>query len=183
MKKLRTRIAPSPTGYLHNGVLRTALYTYLLAKKNDGVFILRIEDTDQKREVEGATDIIMSSLKTAGLMWDEGPDVGGRLAVRMGLAVIEEHHGLVDADQKRVPVFRRDAVLVVLRHVVDHHVLVEHLMNHLARAAGGGPRPPGKSAGRRDRVVRRQRPLAMGRRREVGDRGRHGHLARRRHFD
>lgn len=77
MKKLRTRIAPSPTGYLHNGVLRTALYTYLLAKKNDGTFILRIEDTDQKREVEGATEVILSSLKTAGLLWDEGPDVGG----------------------------------------------------------------------------------------------------------
>ncbi len=74
---VRTRIAPSPTGYLHVGVLRTAIYTYALAKKDGGTFILRIEDTDQKREVPGAVEVIFSSLKKAGLAWDEGPDVGG----------------------------------------------------------------------------------------------------------
>ena len=74
---VRTRFAPSPTGYLHLGALRTALYTWLFARKYDGMFMLRIEDTDQEREVEGATEAIMRSLKMAGLSWDEGPDVGG----------------------------------------------------------------------------------------------------------
>ena len=72
-----TRFAPSPTGYMHIGNLRTALYSYLIAKHDDGNFILRIEDTDRERFVEGATDIIKSTLKTTGLIWDEGPDVGG----------------------------------------------------------------------------------------------------------
>ncbi len=76
-KKVRTRFAPSPTGYMHVGNLRTALYAYLLAKKNNGDFILRIEDTDRERTVEGAVDIIYSTLKKAGIHWDEGPDVGG----------------------------------------------------------------------------------------------------------
>ena len=75
---IRTRFAPSPTGYMHIGNLRTALYAYLVAKKDpDGVFILRIEDTDQGRMVEGATDIIYETLKQCGLKHDEGPDVGG----------------------------------------------------------------------------------------------------------
>ena len=77
MNKVRTRFAPSPTGYMHIGNLRTALYTYLIAKKNGGDFILRIEDTDQERYVEGAVDIIYETLKKAGLNWDEGPDIGG----------------------------------------------------------------------------------------------------------
>jgi glutamyl-tRNA synthetase len=77
MKKVRTRFAPSPTGYMHLGNLRTALYTWLYARNQEGVFVLRIEDTDQEREVEGAVDIIYKSLKLAGLDWDEGPDVGG----------------------------------------------------------------------------------------------------------
>ena len=75
--EIRTRFAPSPTGYLHLGGLRTALYTYLLAKKNGGKFILRIEDTDQEREVPGAVDLIYKSMRQAGLLYDEGPDVGG----------------------------------------------------------------------------------------------------------
>lgn len=75
--KVRTRFAPSPTGYMHIGNLRTALYTYLIAKKTQGTFILRIEDTDQGRYVEGATDLIYRTLKKAGLVWDEGPDIGG----------------------------------------------------------------------------------------------------------
>ena len=74
---VRTRFAPSPTGYMHVGNLRTALYAYLLAKKNHGSFILRIEDTDQERYVEGAVDIIYNTLRQAGLNWDEGPDIGG----------------------------------------------------------------------------------------------------------
>ncbi len=75
--KIRTRFAPSPTGYMHIGNLRTALYEYLIAKANGGDFILRIEDTDQKRYVDGATDIIYSTLKLVGMNWDEGPDIGG----------------------------------------------------------------------------------------------------------
>ena len=76
-KTVRTRFAPSPTGYMHVGNLRTALYTYLQAKHEGGAFILRIEDTDQGRYVEGATDIIYDTLRATGLNWDEGPDVGG----------------------------------------------------------------------------------------------------------
>lgn len=73
---IRTRFAPSPTGYMHIGNLRTALYEYLIAKANNGKFILRIEDTDQERLVEGATDIIYKTLKMAGIQHDEGPDIG-----------------------------------------------------------------------------------------------------------
>ncbi|MBO7368973.1 MAG: glutamate--tRNA ligase, partial [Clostridia bacterium] len=77
MKKVRTRFAPSPTGFMHLGGMRTALYSYLFAKKAGGDFILRIEDTDQERFVEGATEVIYSSLKAGGMVYDEGPDVGG----------------------------------------------------------------------------------------------------------
>ncbi len=76
-KEVRTRFAPSPTGYMHVGNLRTALYTYLIAKSRGGKFILRIEDTDQERYVEGAVDIIYKTLRETGLLWDEGPDIGG----------------------------------------------------------------------------------------------------------
>lgn len=74
---VRTRFAPSPTGYMHLGNLRSALYTYLYAKKHGGKFILRIEDTDQSRYVEGAVDVIYNTLRDIGMQWDEGPDVGG----------------------------------------------------------------------------------------------------------
>lgn len=74
---VRTRFAPSPTGYMHIGNLRTALYTYLIAKKENGKFILRIEDTDTERLVEGAIEIILNVLKDTGLNYDEGPDVPG----------------------------------------------------------------------------------------------------------
>jgi glutamyl-tRNA synthetase len=79
MTKIRTRFAPSPTGYMHVGNLRTALYAYLIAKHENGDFILRIEDTDQERFVEGALDIIYNTLKATGLNHDEGPDVGGNV--------------------------------------------------------------------------------------------------------
>lgn len=74
---VRTRFAPSPTGYMHLGNLRSALYTYLYAKKHAGKFILRIEDTDQSRYVEGAVDVVYNTLRDIGMQWDEGPDVGG----------------------------------------------------------------------------------------------------------
>ncbi len=75
--EIRTRFAPSPTGYMHIGNLRTALYTWLIARHGGGKFILRIEDTDQGRLVEGATDVIYKTLRECGLNWDEGPDLGG----------------------------------------------------------------------------------------------------------
>ena len=74
---VRTRFAPSPTGRMHVGNLRTALYAWLIARHADGQFILRIEDTDQERYVEGAVDIIYRTLQKTGLDWDEGPDIGG----------------------------------------------------------------------------------------------------------
>ena len=75
--EVRTRFAPSPTGYMHVGNLRTALYTWLIARHNGGKFILRIEDTDQERYVEGAVDVIYRTMAQCGLDHDEGPDVGG----------------------------------------------------------------------------------------------------------
>ena len=74
-KRVRTRFAPSPTGYMHVGNLRTALYTYLTAKHEDGTFILRIEDTDQGRYVEGAVDVIYNTLRETGLV-GRGPGCG-----------------------------------------------------------------------------------------------------------
>lgn len=79
MSKIRTRYAPSPTGYMHIGNLRTALYEYLIAKHDGGDFILRIEDTDQEREVEGAVDMIYDVMEKTGLYYDEGPDKPGNV--------------------------------------------------------------------------------------------------------
>jgi glutamyl-tRNA synthetase, bacterial family len=77
MSEIRTRFAPSPTGYIHIGNVRSAIYPYLIAKQGQGKFILRIEDTDQARLVEGAEDLIEDTLEWLGLNWDEGPRVGG----------------------------------------------------------------------------------------------------------
>ncbi len=85
-----TRFAPSPTGYMHIGNLRTALYSYLIGKHDGGKFILRIEDTDRERLVEGATDVIKSTLATTGLNYDEGPDICG------------EHGPYVQSERKEI---------------------------------------------------------------------------------
>ena len=77
MSEVRVRIAPSPSGNLHIGTARTALFNYLFAKKNNGKFVLRIEDTDAERTSQEYIDNIFDSLKALGLNWDEGPDVGG----------------------------------------------------------------------------------------------------------
>lgn len=82
-EKPRVRFAPSPTGYLHVGGLRTALYNYLFAKKNNGTFVLRIEDTDRNRYVEGAVENLIKALKWAGLNYDEGPEIGGNFGPYM----------------------------------------------------------------------------------------------------
>lgn len=76
--KIRLRLAPSPTGFLHLGNLRSALFGYLIAKSQGGKFILRIEDTDQKREVPGAVDSLLDILGWVGLKFDEGPGLGGK---------------------------------------------------------------------------------------------------------
>ncbi len=78
--EVRTRFAPSPTGYMHVGNLRTALYTYLIARRENGKFILRIEDTDQARQVDDAVQIIYNTMQKCGLHYDEGPDIGGPVA-------------------------------------------------------------------------------------------------------
>ena len=77
LKEVRVRFAPSPTGPLHMGGVRTALYNYLFAKKHKGKFIIRIEDTDQTRFVEGAKQYILESLEWCGIRPDEGPGIGG----------------------------------------------------------------------------------------------------------
>ncbi len=90
----RVRFAPSPTGYLHVGGLRTALYNYLFAKHNNGKFILRIEDTDRNRYVEGAVENLIAALKWCGLEYDEGPDGGGSFGPYMQSQRLKiyEHH-------------------------------------------------------------------------------------------
>ena len=90
----RVRFAPSPTGYLHVGGLRTALYNYLYAKHNNGAFVLRIEDTDRARYVEGAVENLINTLKWVGLNYDEGPDNPGEYGPYMQserLDIYQEH--------------------------------------------------------------------------------------------
>ena len=77
MTEIRTRFAPSPTGFMHVGSVRTALFAFLVARQNNGKFILRLEDTDKAREVEGSREHLIASLKALNLFYDEGPDVGG----------------------------------------------------------------------------------------------------------
>ncbi|MDO8463298.1 MAG: glutamate--tRNA ligase [bacterium] len=89
---VRTRYAPSPTGELHLGGLRTALYAYLYAKHTGGVFYLRIEDTDQSRTVAGSADRLMEQLRAVGITWDEGPDVGGSYGPYVQSQRLEHYH-------------------------------------------------------------------------------------------
>ena len=84
MSRVRTRYAPSPTGRMHVGNLRTALYAYLIAKHEGGDFLLRIEDTDQERYVEGATEIIYRTMQETGLIHDEGPDTAASVPMSRG---------------------------------------------------------------------------------------------------
>ena len=124
--KVRTRFAPSPTGYMHVGNLRTALYTYLQARHNGGTFILRIEDTDQGRLVEGATDIIYGTLKATGLTWDEGPDVGGPVgpyvqSQRMGMFKQYAKRSSADGtEERRCTLCFQDGPLVKTSSVQRH---------------------------------------------------------------
>jgi glutamyl-tRNA synthetase len=101
--KIRTRFAPSPTGYLHIGGARTALFNWMLARRHGGVFYLRIEDTDLKRTIPGAVENILDSLRWLGLDWDEGPDIGGPYGpyVQTERAALYQQwgHWLVDHDK------------------------------------------------------------------------------------
>jgi len=120
-KKIVTRFAPSPTGFLHIGGIRTALYAWAYARKNNGKFILRIEDTDKAREIEGSIEHIIESLKWIGIDWDEGPDIGGpnapykqseRIDSYLKYAKILVDKGLAYADpytEEEVEVFRKKA--------------------------------------------------------------------------
>ena len=101
MSKIRTRFAPSPTGRMHVGNLRTALYAYLIAKHEGGDFILRIEDTDQVRQVEGAVDIINRTLEETGLFHDEGPDKDGGCGGGTVGRVCCRRHGVADTPAGR----------------------------------------------------------------------------------
>ena len=120
-KKIITRFAPSPTGFVHVGNIRTALYAWAYAKKNNGTFILRIEDTDKAREVEGSIEHVIASLKWLGIDWNEGPDIGGpnapykqseRLDSYLKYAKILVEKGLAYADpytEEEVEIFRKKA--------------------------------------------------------------------------
>lgn len=121
MTEVRTRFAPSPTGYLHVGGIRTALFAYLLAKKHQGTFVLRFEDTDKKREVPGSAEHLITSLKALGIMYDEGPDIGGQFAPYIQSQRLESYQTwakkLIDAGRayadpytsEEVQVFREQA--------------------------------------------------------------------------
>jgi glutamyl-tRNA synthetase len=107
-KTVRTRFAPSPTGYLHVGGLRTALYNYLYAKKMGGQFILRIEDTDQTRRVEGAMENLIKTLEWAGLLWDEGPEKEGEKGPYIQsqrTEIYQEHAKKLVEEEKAYPCF------------------------------------------------------------------------------
>ncbi len=120
-KKVVTRFAPSPTGYMHIGGVRTALFAWAFARKHGGTFILRIEDTDKEREVEGSIDQIIESLSWLGITWDEGVNVGGpageylqskRLESYIKYAKILEEKGLAYADpysSEEIEIFRQKA--------------------------------------------------------------------------
>jgi len=115
---IRTRFAPSPTGYLHVGGLRTALYNYLFARKNNGKFILRIEDTDRTRYVEGAVENLILTLHWSGLNYDEGPEVGGDFAPYLQserLKIYKEHSDFLIKENKAYYCFCSQERLTELR--------------------------------------------------------------------
>ncbi len=122
--KITTRFAPSPTGYMHIGNLRTALYSYLISKHEGGSFILRIEDTDRERLVEGATDVILSTLKTTGLDYDEGPFVGG------------EHGPYIQSERKDI--YRRYAEELIEKGAAYYCVCTKERLEQLHDDTTGG---------------------------------------------
>ena len=112
MTDVRTRFAPSPTGFLHVGGVRTALFAWLVARQSGGKFILRLEDTDQKREVEGSAEHLQASLKALGITYDEGPDIGGPYAPYIQSQRLESYRQwaqkLIDAGRAYADPYRTD---------------------------------------------------------------------------
>lgn len=125
MRKIRTRYAPSPTGKMHVGNLRTALYAYLIAKHDDGNYILRIEDTDQERFVEGATEIIYNTLKDTGLIHDEGPDIGG------------EYGPYVQSDRQKEGIYMEYAQMLINKGEAYYCFCGQDRLDSLKRTVGG----------------------------------------------
>lgn len=125
MVKIRTRYAPSPTGKMHVGNLRTALYAYLIAKHDDGDYLLRIEDTDQERFVEGATEIIYNTLKDTGLVHDEGPDIGGPVGP------------YVQSDRQKAGIYMDHAKLLIERGEAYYCFCTQERLNSLKRTVNG----------------------------------------------
>ncbi len=133
MKPIRTRFAPSPTGFLHVGGIRTALFAWLLARQGQGQFILRFEDTDKKREVAGAREHLMNSLRALGLNYDEGPDIGGPFAPYVQSQRLEHYQlwaqKLIDAGRAyadpyspdEVDTFRQQARAAKRAFLYRHH--------------------------------------------------------------
>src|SRR5664280_2008677 len=116
----RVRFAPSPTGYLHVGGLRTALYNYLFARNRKGKFILRIEDTDRNRYVPGAVENLISTLRWAGIDYDEGPDKGGEYGPYLQserLDIYKEHADLLIKNKKAYYCFCSSERLTSLREI------------------------------------------------------------------
>jgi glutamyl-tRNA synthetase len=95
-RPIRTRFAPSPTGFLHIGGVRTALFNYLFAKKHGGQFVLRIDDTDQQRNVEAALQPILDGFRWLSLPWDEGPEVGGDFGPYFQSERLEKYQAAVE---------------------------------------------------------------------------------------
>lgn len=127
---VRVRFAPSPTGYLHIGGVRTALFNWLFARHYGGQFILRLEDTDEKRFVQGAADDIMASLRWVGIDWDEGPDVGG------------PHAPYVQSQRKDLGIYQRHAEqLLASGHAYKCFVTPEEEAEMRAEWAARGERP------------------------------------------
>ena len=125
MTKIRTRYAPSPTGKMHVGNLRTALYAYLIAKHEDGDYILRIEDTDQERFVEGATEIIYDTLKDTGLKHDEGPDIGGPVGP------------YIQSDRQKAGIYMKYAKELIDRGEAYYCFCDQERLNSLKRTVNG----------------------------------------------
>ena len=118
-QKVVTRFAPSPTGFMHVGNVRTAIFAYLWAKRNGGDFLLRIEDTDKAREVEGSKEHILESLTWLGLVWDQGPDVGGPYAPytqSMRLSIYNQYaQKLIDSGYAYVDTMNEDETIYMER--------------------------------------------------------------------
>lgn len=126
--RVRVRFAPSPTGWLHVGGLRTALYNYLFARANSGDYLLRIEDTDRQRYVEGATDNLLETLRWAGLTHDEGPDVGGPCGPYVQserLALYREHVDRLVETGAAYPCFCTVEDLETMRSKDEHGVAAQ----------------------------------------------------------